>query len=118
MGVHHHTSMQLTMDEARQLFPWHFDDKTGKAQKGAKIPKYPDGLQLMVESVALKKMGLTPKDFELGQKMIIDAKVIVEKIVDEQVLGDDPQMMVKLQITDLAISESEKSLADNLYINS
>jgi len=109
--------MSLNAEEAKIAFPFMFDEK-GNLHPGDKIPKYPHGLEIRLESIALKKMGLKSKDFELGQVMIIDAKIIIEKVVDEQVLGEDPEMVVKMQITDLAISEGVKKLEDHIYINS
>lgn len=110
---HNHKNMQLTEEEAKKLFPWKFTD--GKLDEGERLPKYPDGLEIHLDTISLGKISMKAKDFKLGEKIALSALVVVEKIVDEQVLGDDPDMRVTLQITDLEIAGSQESLEDQIF---
>lgn len=105
--------MQINEEEAKKIFPWKFTD--GKLDQGEKLPKFPDGLELHLESVSLAKLGMKAKDFKIEEKIAINAVAVVERVVDEEVLGDDPIMRVTLQITGLEIAGSQESLEDQIF---
>ena len=108
-----HKDMKLTLEEAKLEDPWKFDDK-GKLREGHKAAKFPDGLEISLGNVALKKLGLSAKDFKTSQKLTVEANVIVERVKDEQVLGDDPEMMVTLQITGMDIQHNSDHASGDL----
>ena len=107
-------SMALTPEEAKEREPWKFDDK-GQLRSGEKLSKFPDGLELRMDGTILKKLGMKIGDFHLGDAMTISANVTVEKVFHEEVLGDDPEIMVKLQVTGLALGDVEASLEDLVF---
>ena len=107
----HLTSMMMSLEEAKVESPFDFDEK-GKPH--GTVPKFPNGIKLRLENISLKKLGMSPDDFHLGDLLTIEAHVEVVAVKNEHRLGEEPEMMVKLQITDLAVGEDgeDKSLAD------
>lgn len=113
--LHEHDlkSLELTRDEAEELFPFKFTD--GKLDKDEKLPKFPNSTEIRLENVVLGKLGLSSKDFKLGDKMTLVAEVVVENTTHEESLGEDPRMSVTLQMMAMGMSEVEKSLEENLF---
>lgn len=108
------TNMALSLEEAKIESPWSFDDK-GKLKEGSKPQKYPHGLEVRLDNIILKKLGLKVSDFKLDEDMSLYAKVKVESVRNEETLGNDPEVNITLQITELAIDAAETDLADKIY---
>lgn len=106
--------LELTPEEAKESFPFLFD-KEGKPQEGTKIPKFPEGVELHLGNVVLKKLGMTSKDFKLGEEMTLSAVVKVEGSKLEESLGEEPRMLVKLQMTMLGIGVVDKPLEELIF---
>ena len=107
-------SMELSLEEAKVMAPWKFDEK-GKLREGDKAPKYPDGLELRLDNTILKKLGMKVSDFKMGEDKALVANVRVEHVRSEETLGNDPEDSITLQITEMAVAEEESDLADKIY---
>ncbi len=104
--------MELSLEEAKKEFPFDFDEK-GKPHD--KVRKFPHGLEIRLGNAALKKLGMKSSDFNLEGKLAVYALVTVERIRHEEVLGEDPEMSVELQITELSVSDPQGSLEDLMF---
>ena len=107
-------SMKLSLEEAKQEDPWKFNEK-GKLNPGEKAREYPHGLEIRLDSIALKKLGLSPKDFDVSDERSIAAEVRVTAVRNEERIAEEPEQSVTLQITMLGISDSEKPLEEMMF---
>jgi hypothetical protein len=106
-------SMKLTEEEAKKQSPWKYEK--GKLMKGEVADQYPHGLRVELDTRTLKKLGLKPKDFDIGDERSIAAQIKVTQIRDEQRVLEDPEQSVTLQITMLGIGDSELPLEEMLF---
>jgi hypothetical protein len=90
-------SMKLTKSEATEAMP-----KVAEQE----APAYPWGLRLELNDESMKKLGLD-KLPEVGEAMMLRAKVVVER-VSQNDTKDGKRQDMSLQITDMEIGDDEK----------
>lgn len=75
------------------------------------LPEYPYGLCIDLDDESLAKLGLTalPK---VGSEMMLHAKCVVKTTGATTMQGGDVDCRMSLQITDLAIGETENGQAN------
>lgn len=73
--------------------------------------KYPYGLRITLNKEALKKLGLSSKDFSSGQTGTLEASYTVISTSDRTSIEGGDNMSVELQITGLALSQNKKKSA-------
>ena len=96
---HKMTSMKLT-------------EKAAKKNEMSEIfsPQYPWGLIITLNKDALKKLGITAREFLIGQKVAINAVTMVKEIgLSLGTKGPEDQRL-ELQITDMEVFSKKKSL--------
>lgn len=81
-----------------------------------KKPDYPWGLQLHLESEAIKKLGFDNLP-EAGATLNLQAKVEVTSVSVNETNDGEKRKSMSLQITDMGLSaaKDDKSAADVLY---
>jgi hypothetical protein len=72
-------------------------------------PRYPEGLCIKLESDDLEKLNITAAP-KIGSEMMIQARVYVSEAGAVKTQGGT-EAMLKLQITDMAISGVERTTA-------
>ena len=83
------------------------------------VEKYPYGLRLHLDSNSYKKLGISEVP-TVGDKVAILAYAEVCDVHQNKYEGDEKQVSIGLQITDMEIKEKEndedkRSTADKLY---
>lgn len=73
----------------------------GKEDDG---PKYPYGLEISLDSDAIKALGLNIKDFDAGAVVQIQAKAQTTRVSDEDTQHGGKRLGLGFQITDIAIT--------------
>lgn len=74
--------------------------------EGSSKEEYFYGLCIRLGKEELKKLGITQPP-AVGSKMTITAAVFVKSASTSEYVGDDKEMSVELQITDMEIGESK-----------
>ena len=90
-------SMKLTKSESETSMP---------VEAKSDAPLYPYGLRLELNDESMKKLGLEELP-EVGETMMLMAKVVVER-VSQNDTKDGKRQDMSLQITDMEIGEDEK----------
>jgi len=76
---------------------------------------YPWGLRITLEGSVLQKLGLTDKDFTVGETCYLAAKAECTRISTEDVSGRDDgsqkDVSISLQVTDLSVQNTATSAA-------
>ena len=99
-------SVEITASEKKDMaYPSVVSDK----------PKYPWGLRVTVDGETYKKLDLKEIP-QVGDKMMMLCLVEVCSVSNEKYEGDENNISVGLQITDMEIkkSEAEKKPAENM----
>ena len=78
-----------------------------------RTPKYPYGLKITLGSEELKKIGL--KDFKVGDKFEFEIVAEVVGVTKEPSEGDENNMSVELQITDMYQDAKEEDATSTMY---
>ena len=87
------------------------ENSTAMPVEGSSKEEYPYGLCISLGKEELKKLGITQPP-SVGSKMTITAAVFVKSASTHEYVGDDKEMNVSLQITDMEIGEA-KDKADS-----
>lgn len=70
-------------------------------------PEYPYGLKIHLDNECLKRLALEELP-EIGEEMMLVAKVQVTDVHQSERQGEGPYMSVGLQITDMELSEAKE----------
>lgn len=70
--------------------------------------KYPHGLEVRLDDESLTKLGIKELP-EVGMKLMLEAKVVVESVSQEDKATGKPRRHVGLQITDMSLGENPNS---------
>lgn len=81
-------------------------EKSAEVAGEYKEPEYPYGLCIRLGKEELKKLGITQPP-AVGSKMTVTAAVFVKSTSAYEYEGQDKEMSVELQITDMEIGESK-----------
>ena len=101
-------SMKLTKSEA---------EATAPVEAKQDSPAYPWGLRLELNDESMKKLGLEELP-EVGETMILHAKVVIDRVSQNDTKDGGKRQDMSLQITDMSLSESgdeETSTEKKLY---
>lgn len=82
-----------------------------KKKESTYYEKYPYGLRITLNKEALKKLGLSSKDFSSGQTGTLEASYTIISTSDRTSIEGGDNMSVELQITGLALSQAKKKSA-------
>lgn len=102
-------SMKMSAEEAQEQY--------GNSPV-SDAPEYPYGLSISLDEEALAKLGM-PALPQVGQKMMITARVEVTMVSQRDSQGGEKEQNVSLQITDmeLAADKPESNPGQALYGN-
>jgi len=70
-------------------------------------PKYPWGLSLDLNDEVLEKLGVSAKDFKVGEDVVIKAKAKIKRLGSNEDEADKRES-IDLQITHLEVVSSDK----------
>ena len=76
--------------------------------------KYPYGLKIHLHDEELDKLGISELP-NVGEKIKLEAVVVVESVSERQELGDENDRDVRLQITEMGLIAESKDAAHELY---
>jgi hypothetical protein len=82
------------------------ENSTAMPVEGSSKEEYPYGLCIRLGKEELKKLGITQPP-SVGSKMTITAAVYVKSTSAYEYAGEDKDMSVELQITDMEIGEAQ-----------
>lgn len=110
------TSLKLSAKEAKGEYGG--PQSVGKAID-ENLPRYPYGTRIDLETEALEKLGLSPSDFTVGQKLNVVCEVEVVRLSESQSLKGKDRCSMDLQITDMAIDTKavKKKKAEDKHLN-
>ena len=91
-------SMKLTKSESTEAMPM-------EAKSDA--PAYPYGLRLELNDESMKKLGLEELP-EVGETMMLKAKVVVERVSQNDTKDGGKRQDMSLQITEMEICDCEE----------
>lgn len=80
-----------------------------------KMPAYPWGLTITLDTAVLEKLGLTEGLPEVGGSLKLEAKVDVVSCSENESMGGGKSCSCTLQITDLALGKGKVDAEDELY---
>jgi hypothetical protein len=92
-------SMKLTKSEST--------DEAMPVEANHDAPAYPYGLRLELNDESMKKLGLEELP-EVGETMMLTAKVVVERVSQNDTKDGGKRQDMSLQITDMEISEGKE----------
>lgn len=84
------------------------EQKRTSGETAVNKPKYPYGLEVRLDDESLTKLGIKELP-EVGMKLMLEAKVVVESVSQEDKATGKPRRHVGLQITDMSLSENPGS---------
>ena len=68
-------------------------------------PEYPWGLEIRLESEALKKLEVDLKDYAIGDEVMVYAKCTVKELRQSERHGGGDSKTMELQITEMCMGE-------------
>jgi len=104
-------NLAMSDDEAKEMSPM------AVGEDESSEPKYPYGLCLCLDEATLKKLGIKNMP-EVGQVMMISAKVQVKSVGEYESMHGGARRNMDLQITDLEILPSKKEVDVNKLYDS
>ncbi len=75
-------------------------------------PSYPYGLKVSLDGESFKKLNI--KVPQVGEKMMLHAMVYVSSVSIEDSKGDEKEVYVQLQITDMELEAGQKKTAEQV----
>jgi hypothetical protein len=96
-------NMMLSKSEAKDMMP---------TEAKMDTPKYPYGLRLELNDETMKKLGLNGLP-DVGEVMMLCAKVVVERVSQNDTAEGGKRQDMSLQITEMMLEEGDAETKDD-----